>query len=100
VVLPFAFSNWIENTLFLFHYDAVFQKLFKFTDNLLFMARYYINHWEFQAVGNATFSVDTFFFLSGLLVAYLGLRQLARKNGAMNVPLMYFFRYLRCVVMS
>ena len=53
----------------------------------------------FQAVVNGTFSVDTFFFLSGLLMAYLTLRQMARRQGRFykRFPfLMYYLhRYLR-----
>ena len=67
------------------------------SDNLLYLAHYVLEHWEFQAIANATFSVDTFFFLSGLLVAYLGMRQLVKRDGNMNVPLMYLFRYIRSV---
>uniref|UniRef100_H2Y934 Acyltransferase 3 domain-containing protein n=1 Tax=Ciona savignyi TaxID=51511 RepID=H2Y934_CIOSA len=64
-------------------------------DNIKFNARYLLDHWEFQAVANATFSVDTFFFLSGLLVAYLGIRELHKREGKMNVLLMYLYRYMR-----
>ena len=64
-------------------------------DNPRFIARYVVDHYEAQAITNAFFSVDTFFFLSGLLVVYLGLRQLDKSNGKMNVPLMYFYRYVR-----
>jgi len=90
------FGNNIANYYMTF--SAWYVIKFYFTDNLLFVARYLVNHWEFQAVGNFTISVDSFFFLSGLLVTYLHLRKLARKNSTMNVPLMYTFRYLRCVI--
>ncbi|KAH8295940.1 hypothetical protein KR018_006480, partial [Drosophila ironensis] len=43
----------------------------------------------------APFSVDTFFFLSGLLLVAIGMRALERTKGKMNVPLMYVHRYLR-----
>lgn len=42
-----------------------------------------------------TVSVDTFFFLSGLLVAWLGLRELDRTKGKINVTMMYIHRYIR-----
>ena len=67
------------------------------TDNLYFPARYFVDHWEFQAIGNATLSVDSFFYLSGLLAVFLGLRELSKSNGRMNVPLMYLYRYIRYV---
>ncbi|XP_017850511.2 nose resistant to fluoxetine protein 6 [Drosophila busckii] len=41
------------------------------------------------------FSVDTFFFLSGLLVVMLGLRAMLKAKGKLNIPLMYLHRYLR-----
>ena len=51
--------------------------------------------WTMQAVFNATVSVDTFFLMSGLLVAYLLLRELDRNKGRFNVALFYIHRYLR-----
>ena len=53
-----------------------------------------------QAVINATVSVDTFFLMSGLLVAYLLLRELDRNKGRFNVPLFYIHRYLRLILAS
>ncbi|XP_068155410.1 nose resistant to fluoxetine protein 6-like [Drosophila tropicalis] len=41
------------------------------------------------------FSVDTFFFISGLLLAMIGLRSLEKLKGKINIPLMYLHRYLR-----
>ncbi|XP_016949352.1 nose resistant to fluoxetine protein 6 [Drosophila biarmipes] len=43
----------------------------------------------------APFSVDTFFFISGLLLVSIGLRSLEQTKGRLNVPLMYLHRYLR-----
>ena len=50
---------------------------------------------SFQAVGNAYFSVDSFFFLSGVLVAYLTLREMKKKNGRFPILHYYIHRYLR-----
>ena len=50
---------------------------------------------SFQAVLNGTFSVDSFFFLSGVLVAYLTLRQMKRKKGRFPFLHYYVHRYLR-----
>ncbi|XP_055915469.1 nose resistant to fluoxetine protein 6-like [Eupeodes corollae] len=44
---------------------------------------------------NGTISVDSFFFISGLLVAWLGFRELDKTNGKLNVIMMYVHRYLR-----
>ena len=49
----------------------------------------------FQAIINGFFSVDSFFFLSGLLVAYLTLRDLHRRKGRFPALMYYIHRYLR-----
>nr|KAG5705741.1 hypothetical protein BaRGS_027400 [Batillaria attramentaria] len=51
--------------------------------------------WTFQAISNATVSVDTFFVLSGLLVAYLSLKEMKKRSGKMNWFLFYFHRFWR-----
>lgn len=43
---------------------------------------------------SATVSVDSFFLLSGLLVAWSVFKELD-KSGILNVPLMFLHRYLR-----
>ncbi|XP_020624604.1 O-acyltransferase like protein-like [Orbicella faveolata] len=54
-----------------------------------------IHRFTFQAVGNGTYSVDSFFFLSGLLVAYLSLRHMEKKNGELPLFKYYFRRFWR-----
>ncbi|XP_071955988.1 nose resistant to fluoxetine protein 6-like [Antedon mediterranea] len=54
-----------------------------------------LSRFTFQAVGNATFSVDSFFFLSGLLVTYLTLKYLQKHDGKLNWLMFYVHRYLR-----
>ena len=49
----------------------------------------------FQGVENALFAVDTFFFLSGLLTAYLTLREMHRRKGRFPFLPFYIHRYLR-----
>ncbi|CAB4019542.1 nose resistant to fluoxetine 6-like [Paramuricea clavata] len=44
---------------------------------------------------NGYFSVDTFFFLSGLLLAYTCFRKLEKSEGKFNWFLFYFHRYVR-----
>ncbi|EDV44675.1 uncharacterized protein Dana_GF20203 [Drosophila ananassae] len=44
---------------------------------------------------HAAYSVDTFFFLSGLLLVIIALRTMEKTNGKLNVPLMYLHRFLR-----
>ena len=41
----------------------------------------FVKRFTAQPILNGFFSVDTFFFLSGLLVSYLTLREMKRKNG-------------------
>ncbi|KAL5279045.1 hypothetical protein ACFFRR_003581 [Megaselia abdita] len=45
-------------------------------------------------VQNGVIAVDTFFFLSGLLVTWIGIKEL-EKCQKLNVPLMYLHRYIR-----
>ncbi|XP_017066863.1 nose resistant to fluoxetine protein 6 [Drosophila eugracilis] len=46
-------------------------------------------------IQHAAYSVDTFFFLSGLLLVVIALRAMERTKGKLNIPLMYLHRYLR-----
>ncbi|KAH8326529.1 hypothetical protein KR067_009928, partial [Drosophila pandora] len=43
------------------------------------------------------FSVDSFFFLGGMLVALISLRSMDKTKGKINVPLMYLHRLIRIV---
>ncbi|XP_064649525.1 nose resistant to fluoxetine protein 6-like isoform X2 [Lineus longissimus] len=63
-------------------------------DNLLDLAGV-LKRFSFQAIGNATFSVDSFFFLSGLLVTFLILKEMRAKDGKVNWALLYFHRFWR-----
>nr|XP_039271216.1 nose resistant to fluoxetine protein 6-like [Styela clava] len=65
------------------------------SDNMVDFADWALNHGTFQVIINGVLSVDTFFFLSGLLVTYLGMREMTKRRGKLNVPLMYLSRYLR-----
>lgn len=44
---------------------------------------------------SAPIAVDTFFVLSGLLVSINMLKHLKKSGGKINIPLLYFHRYLR-----
>lgn len=52
------------------------------------------NQYLFQAIDNAMVSVDTFFLLSGLLVAYLSMKRY-KKAGNLSLFHFYIHRYLR-----
>ncbi|XP_016949365.1 nose resistant to fluoxetine protein 6 [Drosophila biarmipes] len=46
-------------------------------------------------VKHGIYAVDTFFFLSGLLLVVVALRSMDRSGGKLNIPMMYLHRYLR-----
>jgi len=78
-----------------------------YIDNPVYLSDWALNHWSFEVVLNGTFSVDTFFFLGGLLVAYLGMKETERRRGRVNPALMYLLRYIRltpayafCILMA
>ncbi|XP_067661104.1 nose resistant to fluoxetine protein 6-like [Haliotis asinina] len=54
-----------------------------------------VTRWTFDAIDNASVSVDTFFLLSGLLVSYLALKELKKGEGRINWFMFYFHRYWR-----
>ncbi|XP_055844708.1 nose resistant to fluoxetine protein 6-like [Episyrphus balteatus] len=62
--------------------------------NTIDVLSWYKKPWT-MAVLMGTVSVDSFFFLSGLLLAWMGLRELDKTKGKLNVPMMYFHRYIR-----
>ena len=64
------------------------------TNNVMYASETLRSRFTFQAIANGTFSVDTFFFLSGLLVAYLTIKEL-NKKGNMNWAYYFCHRYLR-----
>merc|ERR1719427_48951 len=78
-----------------------------FIDNPLYLRDFSIDHLLVQLLVNATFSVDTFFFMSGLLVAYILLNKTQCNYGNINPVKMILLRYLRltplyafCLLMS
>ncbi|XP_066998619.2 nose resistant to fluoxetine protein 6 [Anabrus simplex] len=50
--------------------------------------------WKYLWITNATLSVDTFFVLSGLLVAYVFFQTVPKTN-SFNIPMYYLHRYIR-----
>ncbi|KAH8347530.1 hypothetical protein KR059_012046 [Drosophila kikkawai] len=46
-------------------------------------------------IAHGFFSVDSFFFLGGLLVSLIALRSMEKTNGKLNVPMMYLYRLFR-----
>ncbi|KAK3732205.1 hypothetical protein RRG08_026587 [Elysia crispata] len=66
-----------------------------YIDNLVTVFSAFLSHATFDAVANALSSVDTFFTLSGLLVAYVSVTEMKRKRGQLNWGLFYFHRFWR-----
>ena len=54
-----------------------------------------LSRFTFQAISNGTFVVDNFFFLSGLLVAYLTLCEVQKRAGRFPFLMYYLHRFLR-----
>ena len=52
-------------------------------------------HFLFQPVVNFTFSVDTFFVLSGLLLSYLSIKEMERRQGKFPFLSFYVHHLLR-----
>ncbi|KAK4008049.1 hypothetical protein OUZ56_013206 [Daphnia magna] len=53
------------------------------------------SRWEFQIFTNGLFAVDTFFLMSGLLVAFTQIRQLDQHEGFFNIKRFYIRRFVR-----
>ncbi|XP_052787223.1 nose resistant to fluoxetine protein 6-like [Mya arenaria] len=68
-----------------------------FSDNTADVADI-VKRFSFQPILNGTYSVDSFFFLSGLLVAYLAVKQL-RARQSMNWAYYVLHRYWRLTPM-
>jgi len=74
-----------------------------YINNIVPQTEFLINHVGFQIIFGGAYSVDTFFFLSGLLVTYLGMREFSKLKARgkvysrylCGVPLSYLLRYLR-----
>ena len=52
--------------------------------------------YQVEVITNGYYSVDTFFFMSGLLVAYLTFIELEKKR--FNLLMFYILRYVRWVL--
>ena len=74
------------------HYWALLTGAIKNTNYVLSTV---VKRFSFQVIMNGFFSVDSFFFLSGALVAYLTLREMEKKRGRFPFITYYLHRYLR-----
>ncbi|XP_076092954.1 nose resistant to fluoxetine protein 6-like isoform X1 [Mytilus galloprovincialis] len=64
-------------------------------DNQLPFTILMFKRWTFGAILNALVSVDTFFTLSGLLLTYLIMKEMKKKDGKINWFMFYFHRFWR-----
>lgn len=48
-----------------------------------------------MVIQTATVSVDTFLFISGFLIAWLGLKEMEKTKGKLDILSMYIHRYIR-----
>lgn len=53
----------------------------------------------YRFILNAFVAVDSFFVLSGCLLAYLTFGEMDRTEGRINLPLYYIHRYIRSVTL-
>ncbi|XP_072168994.1 nose resistant to fluoxetine protein 6-like [Diadema setosum] len=65
------------------------------SENLLTALPNWMDDFGFQAIANANFAVDSFFFLSGFLLTLLTLRKMKEKDGRIPWAWLYFHRYIR-----
>ncbi|CAK8682098.1 unnamed protein product [Clavelina lepadiformis] len=63
--------------------------------NFVSASKYLKSKVAFMPMMNFYYSVDTFFLLRGLLVSYLGMKQLTKTNGRINIALTYVHRLIR-----
>ncbi|CAG7725079.1 unnamed protein product [Allacma fusca] len=66
----------------------------QYTWNLVDMKHMY-RDWSMSSIFNGLFAVDTFFTLSGALIAYHLLRELDKRNGKFNYVMFAVHRFLR-----
>ncbi|CAG5129283.1 unnamed protein product, partial [Candidula unifasciata] len=52
-----------------------------------------LGRWTFDGISNALVSVDTFFTISGLLIAYLTTKEILKKGWKINWAMYYFHRF-------
>ncbi|PIK46943.1 putative nose resistant to fluoxetine protein 6 [Apostichopus japonicus] len=74
----------------IFFFPVTYGGLFNIGDAML-----WTKNFAFQVVLNAYFSVDSFFFLSGLLVCYITLLKLDKRHGKLPWHWFYLHRYIR-----
>lgn len=85
--------RFLSNTWVILGHSYYFMSWFKHQNPTI--AFTWMDSVAFAAIENATLSVDSFFMLSGLLVAYITLRGLERARGQFSWIMFYVHRYVR-----
>ncbi|XP_071156465.1 nose resistant to fluoxetine protein 6-like isoform X2 [Mytilus edulis] len=86
--IRFISMSWV----ILGHTYGIFSPI---SDNQLPFTILMFKRWTFGAILNALVSVDTFFTLSGLLLTYLIMKEMKKKDGKINWFMFYFHRFWR-----
>ncbi|XP_065898109.1 nose resistant to fluoxetine protein 6-like [Dysidea avara] len=68
---------------------------FQATDNTLYTIHTVPQKFTFQPISNSFLAVDSFFMLSGLLLSYLGIKEIQSRKGKFPYLVFYFHRLLR-----
>ena len=70
-------------------------QIFPITRNLMYVGLTVLPRFASQVIVNGFLSVDSFFFLSGVLVSYLTLREMKRRKGRFPLVSYYLHRIFR-----
>ncbi|KAK6195851.1 hypothetical protein SNE40_001194 [Patella caerulea] len=89
--IRFLSMSWV----ILAHTFAFALPLIGLTENVYPYMLKCLSRQSFSAILNAFVAVDSFFVLSGLLVAYVVLSEMKRNNGTINWFMFYFHRFWR-----
>ena len=68
---------------------------YRVTDNAVYAIENVPKTFAFQPVANSYLSVDSFFVMSGLLLSYLGIKEMERRKGKFPFVFFYVHRILR-----
>ena len=71
------------------------EHVYKVLLNENYTVKHYTSQFSYQEIINYSFPVDSFFFMSGVLAAYLNLTEMQKKEGRFPMLTYYLHRYLR-----
>ncbi|XP_055915468.1 uncharacterized protein LOC129948480 [Eupeodes corollae] len=85
----------VISMVWIIHHHTLLIHTFIPTLNQIRFKTFFLENIWFMTYMNAGISVDTFFFMAGLLVAWTGFKELDKTNGKLNIVMMYVHRYIR-----